>query len=57
MMTNNSTEDPATRNQYIDALTSLEWQLGNYTAWVNGTDPDTLNFTMARVLRCCTDCI
>lgn len=48
MMTNNSTEDLSTRNQYIDALQSFEWQMGNYTAWVNGTDPDTLNFTMVR---------
>src|SRR6266404_218780 len=49
MMTNNSGgDDLATRNQYKDSLSSLEWQLGNYSAWLNGSD--TTNFTLV----CCT---
>lgn len=46
LMTNNGgNEDPTVRNQYKDNLSSLEWQLGNYSAWLNGSD--TANFTMS----------
>ncbi|KAH9032762.1 hypothetical protein EDB85DRAFT_2145329 [Lactarius pseudohatsudake] len=45
MMTNNgSGDDLATRNQYKDSLSSLEWQLGNYSVWLNGSD--ATNFTL-----------
>ncbi|SRR5258708_11188627 len=53
LMTNNGgNDDPTVRNQYKDNLSSLEWQLGNYTAWLNGSD--TANFTMVRnhIWRC-----
>ncbi|KAI9509785.1 hypothetical protein F5148DRAFT_1275103 [Russula earlei] len=40
-------DDLALRNQYKDSLSSLEWQLGNYSAWLNGSD--TTNFTMSIV--------
>jgi hypothetical protein len=45
MMTNNgASDDLAVRNQYKDTLSSLEWQFGNYSAWLNGTD--TTNFVL-----------
>ncbi|KAH8997846.1 hypothetical protein EDB86DRAFT_3076382 [Lactarius hatsudake] len=45
MMTNNGGgDDLATRNQYKDSLSSLEWQLGNYSVWLNGSD--ATNFTL-----------
>jgi transmembrane E3 ubiquitin-protein ligase len=45
LMTNNGgNDDPTVRNQYKVNLFSLEWQLGNYSAWLNGSD--TANFTM-----------
>jgi transmembrane E3 ubiquitin-protein ligase len=53
LMTNNGgNDDPTVRNQYKDNLSALEWQLGNYTAWLNGSD--TANFTMVRnhIWRC-----
>jgi hypothetical protein len=44
-MTNNGgNDDPTVRNHYKDSLSSLEWQLGNYSAWLNGSA--TANFTM-----------
>ena len=47
MMTNNGgNDDLAVRNQYKDTLSSLEWQFGNYSAWLNGSD--TTNFDMVR---------
>ena len=47
MMTNNGgNDDLAVRNQYKDTLSSLEWQFGNYSAWLNGSD--TTNFVMVR---------
>ncbi len=47
LMTNNGgNDDPTVRNQYKDNLSSLEWQFGNYSAWLNGSD--TSNFTMVR---------
>lgn len=49
MMTNNgANDDLAVRNQYKDALSSLEWQSGNYSAWLNGSD--TTNFVLVRSL-------
>ena len=53
MLTNNNGDDGPLRNQYADALASLEWQLGNYSAWLNGTDPAGLNFTMVRLSLLC----
>ncbi|KAI0272701.1 hypothetical protein BC834DRAFT_359950 [Gloeopeniophorella convolvens] len=45
MLTNNNYgDDVAVRNQYKDSLSSTEWQLGNYSAWLNGTE--ATNFTM-----------
>ncbi|KAI0039213.1 hypothetical protein FA95DRAFT_1567290 [Auriscalpium vulgare] len=45
MMTNNgSSDDGETRTLYQDALSSLEWQLGNFSAWLNGTEAS--NFTL-----------
>ncbi len=45
MMTNNGgSDDLAARNQYKDSLSSLEWQLGNYSVWLNGSN--TTNFTL-----------
>jgi hypothetical protein len=47
MMTNNSGgDDVAVRNQYRESLSLLEWQMGNYSAWLNGSD--TTNFVMVR---------
>jgi|SRR6266850_3681321 len=52
MMTNNGgNDDLAARNQYKDSLASLEWQLGNYSAWLNGSD--TTDFVMVRSLQIC----
>jgi transmembrane E3 ubiquitin-protein ligase len=51
LMTNNGgNDDPTVRNHYKDNLSSLEWQLGNYSAWLNGSD--TTNFTMVRSRIC-----
>jgi len=48
IMTNNGgSDDLAVRNQYLDSLSSLEWQLGNYSAWLNGSAD--ANFTMVRI--------
>lgn len=47
MMTNNGgNDDLIMRNRYKDSLSLLEWQLGNYSTWLNGSD--TTNFTMVR---------
>jgi transmembrane E3 ubiquitin-protein ligase len=46
MMTNNNGDELVARSQYRDSLASLEWQLGNYSAWLNGPDVERLNFTM-----------
>jgi hypothetical protein len=49
MMTNNSSGDGiSARDQYMESLSSLEWQLGNYSAWLNGSD--TSNFTLVSEL-------
>jgi hypothetical protein len=52
IMTNNgSNDDLAARNQYRDTLSSLEWQFGNYSAWLSGSD-DT-NFVLVRLPHVC----
>ncbi|KAF7969695.1 hypothetical protein HWV62_26216 [Athelia sp. TMB] len=43
MLTNHSGDEFLARNQYQNALQSLQWQIGNYTAWMNGTES---NFTL-----------
>lgn len=43
MLTNNQSEELAARNQYLDALSVLDYQLSNFTAWRNGTES---NFTL-----------
>ena len=43
MLTNNQSEELAARNQYLDALSVLDHQLSNFTAWRNGT---ASNFTL-----------
>ncbi|KAJ3551014.1 hypothetical protein NM688_g4952 [Phlebia brevispora] len=43
MLTNNQNEELMARNQYMDALSILNGQLSNFTAWVNGTES---NFTL-----------
>ena len=45
MLTNNQSEELAARNQYLDALTVLNYQLSNFTAWRNGTES---NWTLVR---------
>jgi hypothetical protein len=51
LMTNNGgNDDPTVRNRYKDNLSSLEWQLGNYSSWLNGSH--TANFTMVCNLIC-----
>ncbi|KAF8257996.1 hypothetical protein EI94DRAFT_1611659 [Lactarius quietus] len=45
MMTNNGGSDGlSARDKYQDSLSSLEWELGNYSVWLNGSD--TSNFTL-----------
>jgi transmembrane E3 ubiquitin-protein ligase len=39
-------DDFTARNHYKDTLSSLEWQLSNYSAWLNGSQPT--NFTLVR---------
>ncbi|KAJ8473594.1 hypothetical protein ONZ45_g16234 [Pleurotus djamor] len=46
MLTNHSGDEFLARHQYQDALSSLSYQLSNFTAWRNGTDS---NFTMPSV--------
>ncbi len=48
MLTNNHGEEVALRSQYIDALESLKYQLGNYSRWLNGTES---NFTLVSMLQ------
>ncbi|KAL4250477.1 hypothetical protein ABKN59_006994 [Abortiporus biennis] len=43
VLTDRGTEDSVLRNQYQEALESLNHQLGNYSAWLNGTES---NFTL-----------
>ena len=37
MLTSHSGDEFLARNQYQNALQSLNYQLGNFTAWINGT--------------------
>lgn len=37
MLTNHSGDEFLARNQYQNALESLNYQLSNFTAWMNGT--------------------
>lgn len=45
ILTNHSGDEFLARNHYQDALQSLNYQLSNFTAWLNGTET---NFTMVR---------
>lgn len=38
MLTNHNGDEFLARHQYQDALQSLNYQLSNYTAWMNGTE-------------------
>lgn len=42
-LSNRNTEEAIVRNQYLDDLVVMSEQLGNYTAWINGTET---NYTM-----------
>ena len=46
LLTNNNGDEFLARHQYQHALESLEWQLANYTLWMNGAEA---NFTLVRV--------
>lgn len=48
MLTNHNSENFLARTQYQDALESLAWQMGNYSAWLNDTQT---NFTMVSDMR------
>lgn len=43
LLTNHNGAELVAQNQYRDALRSYNWQLGNYSAWLNGTES---NFTL-----------
>ena len=43
LLTSHNGDEFLARHQYQDALRSLEYQLSNYTAWMNGTSS---NFTV-----------
>ena len=44
MLMNGHGDDLAnTRDLYVHGLQSLNWQLGNFSAWLNGTES---NFTL-----------
>lgn len=45
MLTNRNNEEAMARDQYLEALQIMSFQLGNYTAWLNGTES---NFTLVR---------
>jgi hypothetical protein len=47
LQTSHNGDEFLARHQYQDALQSLTLQLGNYTAWLNGT---ASNFTMVSLL-------
>ncbi|TCD68657.1 hypothetical protein EIP91_010178 [Steccherinum ochraceum] len=46
MLANNRGDEIDLRNQYEEALQSLNWSLGNYSAWLNGTSPSYSNTTV-----------
>jgi transmembrane E3 ubiquitin-protein ligase len=50
MLTNHNGDEFLARHKYQDALQSLNHQLSNYTAWLNGT---TSNFTLVSKYLCC----
>lgn len=50
MITNNGGEEIAQRTHYIDALDTINQQIANYSAWLNGTAPE--NFTLVSTFRC-----
>ncbi|OCH91365.1 hypothetical protein OBBRIDRAFT_792297 [Obba rivulosa] len=37
MFSNTHGDEPSARTRYVAALDALGWQLGNYSAWLNGT--------------------
>ncbi len=43
MLTNNQNGENVARSQYLDVLGMLNYELSNYTAWINGTES---NFTL-----------
>jgi hypothetical protein len=43
MLTNHSGDEFLARSRYQDAMQSLQYQLSNFTAWINGTSS---NFTL-----------
>lgn len=43
MLTNRNNEEAIARDQYMDTLEVMGFQLSNYTNWMNGTES---NFTM-----------
>lgn len=45
MLTSHNGDEFLARHQHQDALQALTWQLGNYSAWMNGTES---NFTVVR---------
>lgn len=45
ILTNHSGDEFLARSYHQDALQSLNYQLSNFTAWLNGTET---NFTMVR---------
>jgi hypothetical protein len=50
-ITNNSSpDDLELRLRASSSLDSLKWQVGNFTAWLNGTDTPGLNFSMPETL-------
>ncbi|PSR74066.1 hypothetical protein PHLCEN_2v10138, partial [Hermanssonia centrifuga] len=48
MLTNNQNGENVTRSQYLDVLGMLNYELSNYTAWINGTES---NFTLPEMDR------
>lgn len=48
MLTNRNEEDIVVRTQYEDVVRALDYQLSNYSAWLNGT---ATNFTLVRDFR------
>ena len=48
MLTNHNEEDATTRFQYKDAIQALDYQMSNYSAWLNGT---ASNFSLVSVFR------
>lgn len=49
MLTNNRGDEIVVVNQYKEALDSMVFQLGNYSAWLNGT---SANFSVGELIFC-----